>query len=638
MRMKGHFRKLFDKLPACRSLGWHTNGVTAMPSTSWQLVEPQPQLATKAAQFSFLFRNLCLVALLFVFAYPVWAQRATGAITGRVVTEDGQPVRHASVAISGMGGVRRTISGRLAIITDDDGNFQADGLDPMPYQIGVSAPGYVMLPAGKNVDPTAPRPVTYAYVGESVTLTMVRGGVITGRIVNAGGEPVIGVAVKVERVRDESGRPTKEQSLFYIAPRQTDDRGIYRIYGLMPGSYLVSIGGGGRGYSSRTTPYENRLPVYYPSATRDTAMEVTVRSGEESTGIDIRYRAERGFAVSGKVLGGPADSRSGMVISTSSILLRNPVTGNIVSSTFIAPMGDQNNGYALYGIPNGEYEAIASRSPQGDEASLESAPRRFTVNGNDVTGIDLTMAPLASLAGTVTIENAPTTGEHKCEAKREFYLNETLVNSRRDEPNEKEELAGSLFGLPQFGVPDDKGEFSIRGLKAGRYRLLSQMPDENWFLKSVKAKATGAAPPNDAGRNGLTLKAGERLAGVTVTIASGAAGLKGKITTAAGVKLPSRLRVYLLPAEPEAKDELLRFAEVKAEENGSFSFANLAPGKYLLTTRAIPDTEPADKPAKPAAWDLMERAKLRKEAEAAHALVELKACQRVTDFALRFGK
>lgn len=93
-----------------------------------------------------------------------------------------------------------------------------------------------------------------------------------------------------------------------------------------------------------------------------------------------------------------------------------------------------------------------------------------------------------------------------------------------------------------------------------------------------------------------------------------------------------------LPAEPESRDDLLRYAEVKAEENGSFSFANLAPGKYLLTARPIPDTEPTDKPAKSVSWDVTERAKLRKEADAASAAVELKACQHVTDFALRFGK
>lgn len=576
------------------------------------------------------------LAVLLLIASPAWAQRATGVITGRVITEDGQPVRHASVSIGGMGGKRQTFSGRLAIITDDDGNFQADGLDAMPYQIGVTAPGYVMLPGGKTVDQASPRPTNYAYVGESVTITMVRGGVITGRITNVAGEPVIGAVVKAERVRDEAGRPIKEQGLFFSAPRQTDDRGIYRLYGLMPGSYIVSIGGSGRNFGPRTTPYENRLPVYYPSATRDTAMEVTVRSGEEAGSIDIRYRAERGFAVSGKVLGLPTEARtSGMIITTSSILLRQPGTGSVIASTFIAPIADQNNAYAFYGVPNGEYEAVATRSPQGDEPALESTPRRVTINGTDVTGVDLTMAPLGSLAGTVTIDKA-SASEQKCEAKREFYLNEVVVGYRRDEATEKDDSGASIFSASPVGVPDEKGAFTLRGLKAGHYRLTSQLPDENWYVKSISMP--GTPMPTDVGRNGVMLKAGERLTGVNATIASGAAGLKGKITAAAGIKLPPRVRVYLLPAEPEAKENLLRFAEVKADDNGAFIFSNLAPGKYLLTTRPIPETEPTDKPAKPAFWEMTERAKLRKEAEAANSTVELKACQRVADFTLRLGK
>ena len=62
---------------------------------------------------------------------------------------------------------------------------------------------------------------------------------------------------------------------------------------------------------------------------------------------------------------------------------------------------------------------------------------------------------------------------------------------------------------------------------------------------------------------------------------------------------------------------------------------NLAPGKYLITTRQITGSEAPDEPGRPVAWDAAERAKLRKEAEAAKVEVELKACQRVSDFELK---
>src|SRR5262245_12767560 len=107
-------------------------------------------------------------------AASAFAQRATGAITGRLVADDGQPVRHATVSISSMGGGGR-IAGRLTVVSDEDGNFQAEGLDPIPYTISATAPGYVL-------DPKKQRETNYSFIGQPVTITMMRGGVITGKV------------------------------------------------------------------------------------------------------------------------------------------------------------------------------------------------------------------------------------------------------------------------------------------------------------------------------------------------------------------------------------------------------------------------------------------------------------------------
>ncbi|MBL8191139.1 MAG: hypothetical protein JNK38_24185, partial [Acidobacteria bacterium] len=63
-------------------------------------------------------------------------------------------------------------------------------------------------------------------------------------------------------------------------------------------------------------------------------------------------------------------------------------------------------------------------------------------------------------------------------------------------------------------------------------------------------------------------------------------------------------------------------------------FKHLAPGKYWLLARSIPDTEKDTQ--RPAAFDSTERAKLRKEAEAANQQLELLPCQRVKDHVLKF--
>lgn len=589
-------------------------------------------------QFSYflaaLMRQLLVASAWLIIAFShIFAQRTTGTISGRVVTEDGQPVPHAMVNITGAGGAaRRVFSGRAALLTNEEGVFQAEGLDPMPYLIFARAPGYVMPPATQTSDPWGSNLANYRFLGENITITLMRGSVITGRVTNALGEPVVGVFVRAARVRDEDGQRLTTGG--GAGNRPTDDRGIYRIYGLLPGAYIVSASGTGQMFSPRATPYDMRLPVYHPSATRDTATEVTVRQGDEITGIDIRYRGERGFAISGKVTNAPSPLPVGGVVTAPNITLRQAATSQIIASTVIQPSNDTGS-YAFYGVPNGDYEVVAGLQGRDTDA-LASAPRRITVNGRDVSGVDLTLAPTATLKGTVLLEK-PAPAAAKCPATTTRYLDEVIVHVRLDDANDKSAASSTLGpGGRSTAVPDDKGAFIIRNLKAGRHRFAAQLPDERWYLKAIKQTLTAGA--YDVARHGLTLKGTERAAGVQLTIAHGAASVQGKVAAAEGSALPRRLRVYLLPAEAEAKDDLLRFAETRAESDGAFRFDHLAPGKYLLVARPIPDSETPDRPAAPLAWDLAERAKLRKEAEVADIAVELQPCQRVADFALRYGK
>jgi hypothetical protein len=561
-----------------------------------------------------IFGSLLIVVLCTANAF---AQRATGAITGRVVADDGQPVRHATINISSMGGGGR----RLTIVSDEDGNFLAEGLDPIPYTVSATAPGLVL-------DPKKRRETNYSFVGQPVTITMMRGGVITGKVTSATGDPIIRIAVRAIRVRDETGRPDNTAVGNFRPQRMTDDRGVYRLYGLAPGSYLVSAGGSNMNSSRQATPYHGRITMYYPSATRDAATEVKVMGGDEVSGVDIRVRADRGFAISGKIIGVPSGGAGRQETSTN-VSLRNPATGAIIATTFL-PSELGQTGYAFYGVPNGEYLIMSTRGGFNDPSSMTATPRRVTVNGRDVTGFDLTLTPNAAIEGTVTIEKV--SSAEKCVNPRESYLEEIVVRAKRDDAGARNDPPYSFYSAMNFIGLNDKGVFAIRNLRPGPHRIDTELPNEDWYLKSMTM--TGATPTNDP-RNGITVKSGDRVTGLTITLATGAAGLKGKISTAGGAGLPSRLRAHLVPAEPLAKDDLLRFAETPVEGNGTFSFANLAPGKYLITTREIPVSEAPDEPARPVAWDAAERAKLRKEAEAAKVEVELKACQRVSDFELK---
>ncbi len=557
----------------------------------------------------------------------------SGTITGRIMYEDGGGAPNLTVTLISVKANQQPPNLRSPgdrTSTDEDGAFKFTGLTSGIYMINVfESKGYVRQP----MSPAETQEQRYCRVGDNVTIIMVRGGVITGRVTTANGEPMVGVRVYPVMVRDAEGLPIKRQS--GGRARMTDDRGVYRLYGLAPGTYVIHTRP--ETFGQTISPYEGNVPTYHPSSTRDTAAEIAVTSGSEATGVDIRYRGERGRVVSGTITG---VTESSSFYNTAQVFLTSLSTGNVLFSGGVRP-GENNNAFAVYGVSDGEYEIAARRMDMYSNDQSSSQPRRLTVRGADVTGIELRLTPMASISGRLVLEPA----QAACENSRKSTLDEVALQARLD--------AGTgdsidPFGLPQRdGAPDEKGEFSIPNLQPGRYFLESRLPNENWFVKSIAANAPAPAPARGAARStapsnlarGIALKAGEKLTGLVVTVADGAASLRGKVVAEKeGAQLPSRMRVHLAPAEANANDDVFRYAETVARGDGSFALNHIAPGKYLLIARAVPENEPGDRPPTPAAWDANERAKLRKEAEAARNEIELQPCGRLKEYVLRFNR
>src|SRR5262249_58377939 len=88
-------------------------------------------------------------------------------------------------------------------------------------------------------------------------------------------------------------------------PRFTNDRGVYRIYGLTPGTYVVAANRRDNNFRPGPTPYDDESPAYHPAATtRADAAEIKASAGVEITGVDIRYGGAHGHNISGVVNGG----------------------------------------------------------------------------------------------------------------------------------------------------------------------------------------------------------------------------------------------------------------------------------------------------------------------------------------------
>src|SRR5262249_46828194 len=152
-----------------------------------------------------------------------------GEITGHVIGPDGQPVPGVRISTHRIG--ERAWSSPSAA-SDDDGNFKLTGLAPGAYAISAYAPGYVAA--------EFPSENAIHRIGENVTINLVKGGVITGRVTDETGEPIVNVSVLSYRLRDLESKTTDLRFEIYgVDDGVTDDRGIYRIYGLPPGIYIV---------------------------------------------------------------------------------------------------------------------------------------------------------------------------------------------------------------------------------------------------------------------------------------------------------------------------------------------------------------------------------------------------------------
>ena len=542
---------------------------------------------------------------------------STGTISGKVVNESGQPMAGAVAIVRE---VTSTVGGRTTV-TDADGNFKMTNLGRGLYIVNATSPAYTST----SNDPFAP--TTYYRIGDSVNLQLTRGGVITGSVTNASGEPVIAVRVRATIIRDAKGQRPNVSA--FVGDQSTDDRGVYRLYGLAPGTYLVSAGGFSSFQSFELNPYENDIATYAPSATRDNAAEVSVRAGEEST-VDIRYRGESGHTISGTVKVGGANNSANIT------LLPAGGTG-MPAGTMFQPPGAR--GFAFNGLADGEYDLVAQEYSQVQNAAagamvLVSERKRVVVKGASVSGIELVPRPLSTISGRIVLE---TSKIPECQGKRQPLFAETLVQLQRPEADGEKDPP--MF-LRQFGgssSPDSSGSFVIRNLWPGKYQFAPRFYARYWYLRSVTLGAAGPTTQKsqisriDAAANWTVVKPSEQLTDLTITLAAGAASVRGKLTTESS---PGMV-LYLVPAEQDKATDVLRFFITNIEADGTFALNNLPPGRYWLLTQTSADAQTATilKLRQPEAAPA--RTKLRKTAETQKTELELKPCQNLTDYQLK---
>ena len=211
---------------------------------------------------------LVLGTAVFIQAQTTTQKVARASISGKV-TIKGKPAVGVMVLAKDSNEHRIPVMVRYSATTDQIGSYRITNLPAGTYDISAitpalvpaNEPGAILISEGEEV--------------EDVNLSLVPGGVITGRITDSEGEPLIGqlVIIKLDE-RLTSGNRRLWMRL-YSPDRITDDRGVYRAFGLPPGKYKVSVGDSDSG---RKSSRQYHKETFYPSVTdpaKATIVEVT---------------------------------------------------------------------------------------------------------------------------------------------------------------------------------------------------------------------------------------------------------------------------------------------------------------------------------------------------------------------------
>jgi hypothetical protein len=558
------------------------------------------------------FYKQCGFLTVFVFALVIVTGQTTppattsGAITGRVVNEGGQPIANASITIYPVGSLQQN----NGTTTDRDGKFQLSGLEPRSYRIVVWRSSYAPFTSS-----------TIYRVGDSLNVTLTKGGVITGTVTSQTGEPIVGAHVHARMIRGD----IQVGFLYNVLPleRITDDRGVYRLYGLRAGTYVVWAGGGSGGNSPDIDAFDDFVPTYSPASTRDTAAEINVHAGEEVSNVDIRFRGEPGHVISGKA------AQAGSAQPLGFILNLTAVGKNKSEWAMITAQPNDSRGFVFRGVDDGDYDLTAlPLTSEGPGGAL--GKRRIKVSGADVTGIELIIEPLASVSGRIVLEESNKT---ECAGKQRPSFAEILVSGSQNESQPSEYHPYLAFMLKGPAAVDVNGSVSLKNLMPGRYFFVPEFAAKYWYIQSITLPPVtpGAKTPVDATRVWTMLKGGDRLSGLTITLAQGGASFTGQVKE----NLSADQFLYLVPAEKEKADDALRFFGAPIGPEGKVALNSLPPGSYWVLVKSSGEGA-AVSTVKLRLPDQKElRASLRREAEAAKTTIELKPCQNLTGFPLK---
>ena len=467
--------------------------------------------------------------------------------------------------------------------------------------------------------------------GQSVTgvdLSLKKGGVVTGIVIGIDGEPASNVRVQLMRRLMTDGE-YRFSGVGASGQPVTDDRGMFRFFGIASGSYVISVQPQTQGNQSeirqlsdqemRTavaastgkvpagigrvlapalpgplpeTPPAGRpvsfAPVFYPGTTiEEQAGVFTVVAGQE-VNISLAMQLVTAARIEGTVV--TAEGQL-MQLNGGNVMLQRS-SGSGVNQT---PVRMTEPGkFLAVGVPPGRYQLIArwsqpvQRPPDGGPPVPPTANSQWyaqqdvEIAGADVTGITLTLTPPVSVTGRVAFEGTPPP-----EAQIQVRL----------------EPAGRAMASFARTLKPGESEFTITGVTPGRYRLVASMVTMTPPASAAMAPS-GPLPPvwgvksaviegREAYETPFEILAGRNPSPGMVTLTSRLPQLSANITDQSGKPVPGMTFVLFSANRQHWNGTTSRRIRsvTRPTDEGIYQFNGVLPGEYLLVVLTDLDTQ-----------------------------------------------
>jgi protocatechuate 3,4-dioxygenase beta subunit len=511
-----------------------------------------------------------------------------GTLAGRVVAASagvGLPAATVTLRPAAPNVDARTSSNAaFDIVTDDDGQFVFRTVPAGRYFVAVSKPGYLAAEYGAGLHaPFGTAVVVSAATRPTVTLEMIRGAVITGVVTDIDGLPAANVEVDAFRGA-------------HAEKAVTDDRGVYRIYGLAPGDYLVAAvpGGqvseaatalrtsdvtstlaalsamGGRSPLPPASPSYRYAPVFYPGTTqRSDAITVDLNAEEERRGIDLPLILAGTSQLIGHIDGFAAGDSAFHGVSVQSAFVAMAALNkddDIADEWRRAPV-DQAGDFRFRNVLPGRYRIVARvvSTPASGADKTHAPASRWASKSVDVVAGGSVRAELQLRLSFEMVGVARFDGEQALRNGRVRFTLDSLTDDMGPR-------------IHRTARPSADGQFRFDGLVPGRYalRLDSVSVDSLWLRSAM----SGAVDLLDS-----TLVVNDddqRLRNLVVTVSSQPSGITGTFWTtdqraAEGyviIAFPTDRRFWT----PGSR----RVVATRSGEDGAYSFQHLPPGDYLI--------------------------------------------------------